>query len=345
MEKYYFLGANGKDGFRSLYSWFPPEKGAFLHIIKAGPGGGKSSFMRAIGKAAEERGFDVEYVLCSGDPDSLDGVYIPALKRAWVDGTAPHIIEPVCFGVDSDYVNLGEFCSCPVSPEARNAIREKSSEYKLMYKRAYAYLKAADGIVSGINTEFFDKNKLNTIQKRVSGILDRNLGNARSGEAKISYRYISAISCKGVMELRDEATKLCKLIYAFDNFCFGAPLALETAFSQLKLRDEEVLVCLSPLDGQIEALLLPEAELALVNSDLALAPARHIRLDTLADLSHEQKAELKALRKQQASLISSAVKKLSEAKRLHDELEALYRPYIDFAALGEFTEQYISELF
>ena len=79
MTSTYFLGANSAQGFYSLYGGFPPRSG-FLHIIKGGPGTGKSGFMRAIGSEAERRGMDVEYVLCSGDPDSLDGVYIPALN-------------------------------------------------------------------------------------------------------------------------------------------------------------------------------------------------------------------------------------------------------------------------
>ena len=113
MVQHYFLGANSRDGFSSLYRFFPGSGDDYCHIIKGGPGTGKSSFMKQIGQAAEERGFDVHYVLCSGDPDSLDGVYLPALHLAWVDGTAPHVGEPRCFGVDSDYVNLGSFCPCP----------------------------------------------------------------------------------------------------------------------------------------------------------------------------------------------------------------------------------------
>ena len=83
MEISYFLGANSRDGFASLYSGFAAGEGDRLHIIKGGPGTGKSGFMKKLGAAAERRGLDVEYVLCSGDPDSLDGVYIPALKQGW----------------------------------------------------------------------------------------------------------------------------------------------------------------------------------------------------------------------------------------------------------------------
>ena len=42
---------------------------------------------------AEEAGLKTEYILCSGDPDSLDGLILPGKAVAIVDGTAPHIQE------------------------------------------------------------------------------------------------------------------------------------------------------------------------------------------------------------------------------------------------------------
>lgn len=38
----------------------------------------------------EDKGEQVEYLYCSGDPKSLDGVHIPRIRTAIVDGTSPH---------------------------------------------------------------------------------------------------------------------------------------------------------------------------------------------------------------------------------------------------------------
>ena len=101
----YFLGSNSSRGFYSLYGDFCSYKdGCFLHVIKGGPGCGKSSFMRRIASAAEEKGLFVEYVLCSGDPDSIDGIYIPALSTGYVDGTAPHIVAASLVGWPSQNI-------------------------------------------------------------------------------------------------------------------------------------------------------------------------------------------------------------------------------------------------
>ena len=56
MNIHYFLGANSRRGFYSLYDSFPPGEGSFLHIIKGGPGNGKSGFMRRLAVAAEDEG-------------------------------------------------------------------------------------------------------------------------------------------------------------------------------------------------------------------------------------------------------------------------------------------------
>ncbi len=42
----FFLGANSKDGFYSLYGGFGSAPGDYLTVIKGGPGTGKSGFMR-----------------------------------------------------------------------------------------------------------------------------------------------------------------------------------------------------------------------------------------------------------------------------------------------------------
>ena len=103
----YFLGANSPQGFYSLYDQLlPPETANAIYIIKGGPGCGKSTLMRQVAAQAAQAGETVEYILCSGDPDSLDGVVLPRLKVALVDGTAPHVIEPKYPGMVEQYVNV-----------------------------------------------------------------------------------------------------------------------------------------------------------------------------------------------------------------------------------------------
>ena len=286
MDLQFFLAANSGRGFASCYEDFPGE-GVFLHIIKGGPGTGKSGFMRRIRDAAAARGLDTESILCSGDPDSLDAVCIPALGQAWVDGTAPHVREPAVFGTESDYVNLGQFCRTPLpEPEGRRAAA-LTTAYKASYREAYELLKTA----------------LEAIGPAAEMQLPEGVGR----------RYLSAISCRGELQLTDTIEKLCKQVVPSPDLF----RALERAAAQ----GEKAIACPQPLDpGRLEAVLLPEQSLALLKpEEPEPVPARRAK--------------------------KRAMEKLREAKALHDTLEEVYRPFVNFAALDSFTERSLKALF
>lgn len=145
MAKRCFLGANTGRGFYSLYDEFV-KPGDFLWILKGGPGCGKSGFMRRIGAAAEAAGHDVEYVLCSGDPDSLDAVYITDLGVAYADGTAPHVIEPRHPGADSNYVNLGAHLDVSALRGHLTELEGLQRAARAKYAEAYAALAEAKAL-------------------------------------------------------------------------------------------------------------------------------------------------------------------------------------------------------
>ena len=124
----FYLGANSPTGFYSLYSeLLPPETASVIYILKGGPGCGKSTLMRQVAQQAAQAGETVEYILCSGDPDSLDAILLPGKKAALVDGTAPHDTAPlghpakkvrICKGLRDQLLDgtstghgyLGHFC-------------------------------------------------------------------------------------------------------------------------------------------------------------------------------------------------------------------------------------------
>src|SRR5690625_200492 len=99
-SRHAFLGGNTPLGFFSYFDHLiRPGDGKRLFVIKGGPGSGKSYFMHRIGERLQAEGLDVEYFHCSSDADSLDAIRIPSLDVAWVDGTAPHVIDPKYPGI------------------------------------------------------------------------------------------------------------------------------------------------------------------------------------------------------------------------------------------------------
>ena len=347
MSTKYFLGANSGRGFNSLYDCFPADKDAILHIIKGGPGTGKSGFMRAIGQRAEELGMDVEYVLCSGDPESLDGVYVPSLRQAWADGTAPHVLDPGRFGVNGDYVNLGRFCRTPLSAADGENVNRLTAAYRSEYDRAYSYLAAAAELRRAALPPVFDEKGLAAIRKRISGILARQASNI----CKLNYVkhiYLSAFTCNGFIRLTETIFELCKQIYHFDSKFGGDVSALEYTAEEAKRRGLSVVLCPSPLDPErLDAVLLPGCSLAFVGSEWQIEGAHTVQLDryALPELRRENRSALRKTTQLCDSTAELAVQRLRCAKALHDELEAVYHPYMDFPALTEFTAAEVKRIF
>ena len=112
----YFLGGNTPSGFYSLYHQLSdPEQFQALYIIKSGPGSGKSSLMRRVGRHAPAAGLETVEVLCSGDPDSLDALILPQLGAAIVDGTSPHGVATLVH-----FSGCGWYRDMVVAPEFQN---------------------------------------------------------------------------------------------------------------------------------------------------------------------------------------------------------------------------------
>lgn len=344
MKQGYFLGANSEHGFFSLYDGFAAAPGERLHVIKGGPGTGKSSFMRRIAERAEKQGLDVELVFCSGDPDSLDGVYLPALRQGWVDGTAPHVREPALFGAAGDYLDLGRFCRLPLSEADEAGALRLNAAYKALYARSYACLAAAASLRRAALPALWAGELRARAERRVAALLRPSNGEG-GGERR---RFLSALSCRGELRLGGEIAQLCPTRIVLDDELGLAAPALRYAAQESARLGLARIVCPSPLSpDEIDALLLPERGLALLRGDWGLEDARHIRLDALASAETRRAARpaLRRCRRLSQGALDEAFSLLAQAKALHDELEAVFRPYMDFDALNDFTERELARIF
>ena len=97
----YFAASNSAEGFFSYYEGcFGGAEIDRLYAIKGGPGTGKSHFLRTVESTLLGEGWRSEQILCSSDPDSLDGLILwnGTRRIALLDATAPHVWEPRLVG-------------------------------------------------------------------------------------------------------------------------------------------------------------------------------------------------------------------------------------------------------
>jgi len=353
----YFLGANSPYGFYSLYDQLiDPARAESIYILKGGAGCGKSSLMKRTAEQMEANGLSVEYIYCSGDIHSLDAILIPGKRAAVVDGTAPHVVEPRYPGLVEHYVNLERCYNAKELAPLRSEIMDCMSEYKSCYSRAYHCLSAAAEIEEDMRAVITTPPLEERISKRARSILSRELKGKGKGAAPgtVKQRFLSGITHDGVVCWFDTADTLCKRVYELADSYGLAHIMLTYLLTAAVTAGWDVVACLSPIaPDRLEHLLIPEMSLAFVTSSPAMPygrhPARRIRLDAMADeeLVRRSKPRLRFSKKVSAALLDEAVSSLHQAKVVHDELEALYNPHVDFKevyALGEVIARQLLQL-
>lgn len=348
----FYLGANSPAGFYSLYDQLiDPARAKNIYILKGGPGCGKSSLMRKVGKAAEERGMAVEYIQCSGDPDSLDAVVIPTLDAAIVDGTAPHVVEPNLPGVVERYVNLGDCYDKKTLEGLRQEIVACMKGYKGCYARAYRCLTAAAQIGEDVRAALLTPAVEAKMVKRARGILSREIKKTGREPGRAVQRFLGAVTWKGVVCNFETVEALCGRVYELSDSCGLGHTMLNHLAAGAMAAGYDVIACPSPMyPDRLEHLLVPALGLAFVTGTAAhpwpKRPYRRIRVDAMADAETlgRYKARLRFSKKVQSALVEEAVESLAQAKAMHDELEALYNPHVDFQRVYATADAIITEL-
>ena len=352
-EIQYFLGANAPTGFYSLYDrMLPPEGAEAIYILKGGPGCGKSTLMRRVAQQLAQAGESVEYILCSGDPASLDAVVLPRLKAALVDGTAPHVVEPKYPGLVEQYVNLGLGYDRAGLQGIRRELQSCMTGYKEHYQRAYRCLGAAAQIREDMRAMLITDALEEKMAKRARGILKRELKprrDARPGQVK--QRFLGAVTHQGVLTLYGTAAAQCTRVYQLSDRYGLAHLLLSHLLTGAAAGGYDVVACPDPMAPErLAHLLVPQVGLAFVSA----APGepqpgpvcRRIRLESMAEqeLLGLCRPRLRFARKVSDALVEEAVASLAQAKAMHDHLEELYHPYVDFTLAEQAGERIAQEL-
>lgn len=330
----FFAGANSGEGFQNLFPEMVDIEDTYdFMVLKGGPGVGKNTFMREVGRSMEQAGTKVEYLWCSGDPDSLDGVVMPEIRCAVVDGTSPHVIEPQYPAAVDRYVDLGRFYDLTAAKAAADEVKAHTHAYKAAYVRAYHSLKAARQVeldaVAAVGKNFDTARAA----RRVNGIISRELREKGGEQGRTTRRFLGSITHKGYIWRYDSVDALCPKVYEFADSWELAGESLARLHQAAVENGWNTIACPSPEEPErIEHLLVPGLGLAFVTSrpgmDYGKKPFRRIRLDAMAE--SEGKARLRFQTRMAALLREEGIAALKDAKANHDKLEAVYNPYVDF---------------
>lgn len=351
----FFLGASTPSGFHSLFSQlYSPEDGWMLYIIKGGPGTGKSTLMKKIAAECERQGRYYEKIHCSSDPKSLDAVIIPSLKISIADGTAPHVLEPKYPGVCEKIIDLGAFRDDGVLMKSREEIIELTKKNSEQHKKCMTFLAAARGANNDTLSVAASALRIGKVHKFAEKLTDSRLRSESNTESVLKKRFLSALTPNGLTVFRDSFCAFCEnKVILNDSFGCASSVILKVVALKAASLGIDGFICTCPMSPELkpEHLIFPELSLGFYTSN------RHHPddfRDTLnidcqrlydTDILSRHKNRIAFNNRSGDELLSEAVRKLEEAKRLHDELEKYYISAMDFSKMQDLTDKLLEEIF
>ncbi|MGG0288205.1 PRK06851 family protein [Peribacillus butanolivorans] len=343
---HYFAGGNTAKGFYSLYdsNLAGLEK---LFILKGGPGSGKSTIMKKIGQEWLDKDYDIEFLHCSSDNDSIDGVIIPALKIGLVDGTAPHVIEPKAPGAIEEYVNLGAAWNTQQLAAERTTIIRFTNARSKSFEKAYALFAEA----LKIHDEWEDIYKANIDFVKLNGLTNKLIEGfyrdiVLNKKADVRHRFLGAATPEGAVDYIPSITKgVQKRYFLKGRPGSGKSTMLKKIAKAAEKRGFDVEVYHCGFDPEsLDMVIVREAGIAIFDSTSPheYFPSREgdeiidiyktaihsgtdeIYADQIKDVSSRYRAKM-----------NEATACLVKAKEHHDALEAIYVKAMDFTAIDD----------
>lgn len=351
----FFLGASTPSGFHSLFSeLYSPEDGWKLYIIKGGPGTGKSTLMKKVAAQCEKQGRYYEKIHCSSDPESLDAVIIPSLKISIADGTAPHILEPRFPGVCEKIIDLGAFRDDGILMKNRDEIIELTKKNSEQHRKCITFLAAARGANNDTASVAVSALRIGKVHKFAEKLTESKLRSKSNSESILKKRFLSALTPNGLTIFRDSFSAFCEnKVILNDSFGCASSVILKVIALKAASLGIEGILCTCPMSPEIkpEHLIFPELSLGFYTSN------RHHPddfKDTLnidcgrlydTDILSRHKNRIAFNNRSSDELLSEGIRKLEDAKKLHDELERYYINAMDFTEMQIFTEKLLEKIF
>lgn len=354
-----FPGGNTAQGFYSYYDHIIDPEATRIFVIKGGPGVGKSSFMRKIAEEVLAAGYDVEYMCCSSDNGSIDGLVIPALRVAFIDGTAPHIVDPKNPGVVDEIIHLGDFWDEGKIRAHKEDVLEVNRQVSRLFQIAYRQLKQAEVIRAELEsyvTVSMDFAKVNQLLRETAGGIFKGTPVQHERFPKTRRLFASAISPDGVVHHLETLLQDVKCLYLLQ----GPPgsgrstfLARITETAVIRGLDVEIFHC-ALLPQEIDLVLIPALKTGVLKEvpEFDFAPAENIEVRPVnlerysrAKVLTAWASEMVSARRRFNDALNRGIHYIRKAKLTHDYMERFYIAAMDFNAVEQKRKEIMVRIF
>lgn len=336
----FFLGANSDNGFMSYFKQLQEHSSMQLLILKGGPGSGKSSLMKRIADYALEKGHTIQKVPCASDPDSLDAVIDITADFAVMDGTAPHIEDPVMPGAKHHILYTGNLWDCGKLRKNTEQIGFYADLTAQFHSGAGSYIRAA-GALMRENIRYSSRYVLPSAGEFVTDIMKELPDGERYTEEK---RLLSAVTVGKPVFFEETLRLLADDVYTIeDSFGGACEIIFETVKNIAKLKKMRTIVCpCSVMPDKTDHIILPDAGVAFTKGNSFFQSLSDKKIDEnifyregLDKISCEKRC------RDVGKLIDTACIFVKSAKKAHDGLEKIYASAMNFEGMNGLFEEII----
>ncbi len=347
-----FPGGNTAQGFHSFYNYIIAPDATRIFCIKGGPGVGKSSLMRKIGETMLDKGYDVEYHCCSSDNGSLDGVAIPALQIAMLDGTAPHVVDPKNPGVVDEILNMGVYWDEGKLTSAKEKVMAVNRRVGRLFGIAYYNLKEAKAINEELESYYTESVNFADVNRVTAEIKKEILGMVKADYSKTPFdrhMFAYAITPEGPVNYLDTILQDVKNLFLLEGEpgCGKSTVVAEVASTAKQMGIDTDLYHDSLDPTRLRLVVIPNLQVAVLNNESPInfdpqkVPGCNVKKFNFTNFASKKilsiyGSEIESAKMRYHDAFDLAVSHISQAKKAHDEMEVYYVGAMNFEEINRF---------
>ena len=314
----FFLGATTPAGFKGYFAPLRREPGMQLVLLKSGPGCGKSTLMKRLARAAQEKGEPIQRIHCASDPDSLDGVVFLRQKRAIIDATAPHVVEPEAPGADERVLSLYHTIDADALHSHKDEVTALFARNQLLRSRAARYVASAGSLLLDSRRAEACSANFEKVRRYVKRLCTRLLPRTEEMGSE-ELRLLSAITPKGEVFYQGTVQALADRCILFrDDYGAVSRLLLELIRAETLARGYHIITCPCAMhpEDKIDHIIIPSLRLAFLTDNrwhpVRLSAAQTVRCSRFVDRENLSacRARLRFNERAAAELLEQVIVKL-----------------------------------
>ncbi|NLZ50045.1 MAG: hypothetical protein GX895_14935 [Clostridiales bacterium] len=346
----YYAEGNTSRGFYNLYETNLQGLDR-IFILKGASGKSKSTLMKSLAEEWIDKDYDVEIINCPRDNDLIDGIIIPKLKVAVINGKEPDNIKAKLPGVIEQYIDISEALDSSKLEKHKDELIELTEEIEANYELAYSKFAEALKIHDEWEEVYIENMEFSKANAIAEELIEKFFAGKRlKKEAVVKHRFLGAATPKGSVDFVPNITEqIGKRYFIKGRPGTGKSSLLKKLVAQAEKRgfDVEVYHCgFDPLS--LDMVLFRELDIVIFDSTSPHEYFPSRESDEVVDMyeivvtsgtDEKYASKLDDIKKRYKKRIKEGTAALLSAKELNDTLEQYFVSAMDFSKVNKIRDR------